>query len=166
MWYPSVLHSIWVRANGVWINGMIFIWLHRFGSSRPRWEPVWIILEHAFKFLSNENTGKASRVGVAALPGASVCKHWQERRDQRCWERVTPRGIYTTRESLHSQESKVEKRFEGLWKTRRATRPLWSSENTRLKDLWKHTLLRSCTRVQDFCNRFVFEFFMLNDLPY
>ncbi len=54
-------------------------------------------------FISKENAGKAS-VGVAALPGASACKLWQERREQRCWERVTGRGCYTTRQPLHSQD--------------------------------------------------------------
>ena len=39
-------------------------------------------------FISKENAGKAS-VGVAALPGASACTHLQERREQRCSERVT-----------------------------------------------------------------------------
>ncbi len=29
---------------------------------------------------------------VKALPGASACKHWQERRQKRCWERVTGSG--------------------------------------------------------------------------
>ena len=48
------------------------------------------MFEDSFKFLSisKENAGKAS-VGVAALTGASACKNWQERREQRCWERVT-----------------------------------------------------------------------------
>jgi hypothetical protein len=66
-------------------------------------------------FISNENAGKAS-VGVAALPGASGCKLWQDRREQRCWERVTGRGSYTTRQALHSQEIKAEKAFEGSLK--------------------------------------------------
>jgi hypothetical protein len=55
-------------------------------------------------------------VGVAALPGASECKLLQERREQRCWKRVTGRGSYTTREALHSQESKSEKIFQGSLK--------------------------------------------------
>ena len=34
-------------------------------------------LQHCIQsFVSKENAGKAS-VGVAALPGASACKHWQ-----------------------------------------------------------------------------------------
>ena len=33
-------------------------------------------------FISKDNAGEAS-VGVADLPGASVCKVWQERREQR-----------------------------------------------------------------------------------
>ena len=90
--------SLW--ANKVRINGMIFIWLHHFGSSRYRWEPVWLTFEHAFKFISKRKCGKASAF-VAALPDASACKLWQERREQRCWERVTERGSYTTREALH-----------------------------------------------------------------
>jgi hypothetical protein len=52
---------------------------------------------------SKVNVGIAS-VGVTALPDASVCKLWQERRDQRCWERETGRGSYTARHALHSQE--------------------------------------------------------------
>ena len=40
-------------------------------------------MEHCTQSLiSKENAGKAS-VGVAALPGARACKHWQERREQR-----------------------------------------------------------------------------------
>ena len=63
-------------------------------------------------FIHKEQAGKAS-VGVAALPGASACKLWQERREQRFRERVTGRGSYTTRQSLHSQERKAEKAFQG-----------------------------------------------------
>jgi hypothetical protein len=48
-------------------------------------------------FILKENAGKTS-VGVEDLPDASACKLWQERREQRCWERVTGRGNYTTRE--------------------------------------------------------------------
>jgi hypothetical protein len=62
--------------------------------------------------ISKEKKGKAS-VGVEALPGASACKLWHKRIEQRCWERVTERGRYTTREALHSQESKAEKAFQG-----------------------------------------------------
>ena len=73
-------------------------------------------MQHCIQsFISKVNAGKTS-VGVAALPGASACKHNQERREQRCWERVTGRGSYgsyTTREALHSQESKAEKAFQG-----------------------------------------------------
>ena len=32
---------------------------------------------HSKLYFNKENVGKAS-VGVAALPGASACKHWQE----------------------------------------------------------------------------------------
>jgi hypothetical protein len=73
------------------------------------------MFEDSFKFLSisKENAGKAS-VGVAILPGASVCKNWQERREQRCWERVTGRGSYTTREAQLLQDYKAEKSFQGL----------------------------------------------------
>ena len=67
-------------------------------------------------FISKENAGIAS-VGVAALPGASACKLWQERRELgRARERVTGRGSYTTRETLHSQESKAEKAVQGPMK--------------------------------------------------
>jgi hypothetical protein len=35
-------------------------------------------MQHCIQsFISKENAGKAS-VGVAGLPGASACKHWQE----------------------------------------------------------------------------------------
>jgi hypothetical protein len=54
------------------------------------------MFEHVFTLLSEENVAKAS-VGVAALPGASACKLWQERREQRGWEKVKGRGSYTTR---------------------------------------------------------------------
>jgi hypothetical protein len=69
--------------------------------------------------VSTESAGKAS-VGVAALPGASACKLWQERREQRCWERVTGRGSYTPHQALHSQNNKAEKAFQNIFeKTRR-----------------------------------------------
>jgi hypothetical protein len=58
---------------------------------------------HIQIFILKENAGKAS-VGVADLPGASVCKLCQERREQRCWERVTGRERHTTREARYSQE--------------------------------------------------------------
>ncbi len=51
---------------------------------------LWVVVTK----VSKENTAKAS-VGVAALPGASVCKQWQETREQRCLERATGRGRYT-----------------------------------------------------------------------
>jgi hypothetical protein len=70
-------------------------------------------------FISKENAGKAS-VGVAALPGARACKLWQERREQRCWERVTVRASYTPRQPLNSQETKAEKSISRVFeKTRR-----------------------------------------------
>ena len=70
-------------------------------------------MQHCIQsFVSKENAGKAS-VGVAALPDASACKLWQERTEQRCWEKVTGRGSYTPRQTLHSQESKSEKAFQG-----------------------------------------------------
>jgi hypothetical protein len=47
-----------------------------------------------FRFISKEKAGKAG-VGVAALPGATACKHWKERRERQ--------GSYTTREALYSQ---------------------------------------------------------------
>jgi hypothetical protein len=73
-------------------------------------------MQHCIQsFISKENAGKAS-VGVAALPGASACTFWQESREQSCWERVTERGSYTTRQALHSQKSKAEKAFQGLLK--------------------------------------------------
>jgi hypothetical protein len=46
--------------------------------------------------MSKENAGKAS-VGVAALPGATACKHCKERRERP--------GSYTTREALYSQSA-------------------------------------------------------------
>jgi hypothetical protein len=36
--------------------------------------------------------------------------------EKRAWERVTGTGSYTTRETLHSQESKAEKAFQGPMK--------------------------------------------------
>ncbi len=70
-------------------------------------------MQHCIQsFLSKRNAGKAS-VGVATLPAVSVCKHWQDKIDQRCWERVTGRGSYTLREALHSQDSKADKAFQG-----------------------------------------------------
>ena len=39
-------------------------------------------MQHCIQsFISKENAGKASCVGVAALPGASACKHWREKRN-------------------------------------------------------------------------------------
>ncbi len=114
---------------------MIFIRLHRFGSSWPMWEPVWPSLSfqvshqvgrkarldaalHSKLHFFLKKAGKAS-VGDESLPGASTCKLWQERREQRCWERVTGKASCTTRQALYSQERlKVKRRklFKALWK--------------------------------------------------
>ena len=83
------------------------LWVVVFATSSKK------ILEHALKFLSIENVGKAS-VGVASLPGASAYKHWQERRKQRSWEKVTGRGSYTTRESLLYGSPRRSSLFQGL----------------------------------------------------
>jgi hypothetical protein len=100
-------------AEPVRINDMIYICLHRSGSSWPRWEPVWQIFEHAFKFRSKENLGKA----CATLPGASACKHWQEFREQRCRERLTGKG--SARQEKHFTIRKVKLFRCFNWKTRR-----------------------------------------------
>jgi hypothetical protein len=70
-------------------------------------------MQHCIQsFISTkEQAGKAS-VGVAALPGASACKLWQERREKRCWERVTGRGSYIPHQALHSQNNKAENAFQ------------------------------------------------------
>ncbi len=90
------------------------MWLFHVGSSRPRWEPVWLSLS----FQVSHQLGRKDSLNVARV---RACKHWEERREKRCWERVSGRGSYTTRPSLHSQErlkakteSKKEKAFNGL----------------------------------------------------
>jgi hypothetical protein len=67
---------------------------------------------HSKLYFKKENVWKAS-IGVAALPGASACKLWQERREQRCWESVTGRASYTPHQALHCQKSKAENYFQG-----------------------------------------------------
>ncbi len=67
----------------------------------------------------NRKRGKSERWRRSSA-GASACKLWQERREQRCRERVTGSGSYPPHQALHSQNNKAEKAFQNVFeKTRR-----------------------------------------------
>jgi hypothetical protein len=62
-----------------------------------------LAFSHCLSSLQKEMGGKT-------FPFYEHVKRWQERREQRCWERVTGRGSYKTREALHLQDSEKTRR--------------------------------------------------------
>jgi hypothetical protein len=69
-----LIASLWVVATQVRASLTIF----ELSSVTSSWSESSLKCSTAFQsFISKEIVGKAS-VGVAALPGASACKHWQE----------------------------------------------------------------------------------------
>ncbi len=132
-----------------------FISSHRVGSSRPRWETVWL----SFNFQVSNEAGRKTRlntaldvmfhfkpkrerwrVDVTDLPGVSVSltdrreeskdvgREWEEDEDTRHVEHCTP------------SKEKTQKDFKDFWKDK--TSHLKDSKNTRFEILWKNTILR------------------------
>ncbi len=73
--------SSWAEeeSSEVWINGMIFIWFHRFGSLRPWWKPVWLFLS----FQVSHEVGRKAGLN-AALHSKLHFKRKREKEKKNC----------------------------------------------------------------------------------
>jgi hypothetical protein len=94
----------------------------------------------AFKASFQKKTrGKRALASQLCRVRERASKHWQERREQRCWERVTERKLHDTSTTALAgkTQSKVEKLFKGPLKRQdEAFKGL--SNNTRFQGIWKH----------------------------